>query len=222
MNGETAVRTSPVGPPDELAHLVALYSQTGDEAPLAQLAEASRPLIRSIIKSYRNGRTPPGDLEQIGYLGLFRAVKYFDRTRGARFAAYASCEIHGELRHYFRDQGWLIRQKRNFGRLGLKPLTTVSLSTPVGDDLFLQDVYGSEDPGLKRVEDSCDYRLLVGRLQAMVTDLPWEQQQVILLFGIRRLTNKEVGRVIGRSPRHVRRLWREGRRVLQERRAATI
>lgn len=43
------------------------------------------------------------DMMQIGYIGLIKAVKGFDETRGYKFSTYAVPLIAGEIKMYMRD-----------------------------------------------------------------------------------------------------------------------
>lgn len=52
------------------------------------------------------------DLNQVAYLGLVKAARYFDPARGASFAAYAAPTITGELKRYLRDRCWVVRPPR--------------------------------------------------------------------------------------------------------------
>ena len=70
-------------------------------------------LVEAITSSYARAR--PGereDLLQVGYLGLLGALERFDPERGVRFATYAGHCIHGEIRHFVRDKGEVIRRPR--------------------------------------------------------------------------------------------------------------
>jgi RNA polymerase sigma-B factor len=52
------------------------------------------------------------DLTQVAYLGLIKAARGFDDSRGASFAAYAAPTITGELKRYLRDRCWVVRPPR--------------------------------------------------------------------------------------------------------------
>ena len=47
---------------------------------------------------------PYEDLEQVGAIGLCKAVDGFDPTRGYTFATYAVPKIRSEIQHYLRDK----------------------------------------------------------------------------------------------------------------------
>lgn len=52
------------------------------------------------------------DLNQVAYLGLVKAARGFDASRGASFPAYAAPTITGELKRYLRDRCWVVRPPR--------------------------------------------------------------------------------------------------------------
>lgn len=53
------------------------------------------------------------DLNQVAYLGLVKAARGFDRTKGDSFPAYAAPTITGELKRYLRDRSWVVRPPRH-------------------------------------------------------------------------------------------------------------
>lgn len=53
------------------------------------------------------------DLNQVAYLGLVKAARGFDRTKGDSFPAYAAPTITGELKRYLRDRTWVVRPPRH-------------------------------------------------------------------------------------------------------------
>lgn len=53
------------------------------------------------------------DLNQVAYLGLVKAARGFDRSKGDSFPAYAAPTITGELKRYLRDRSWVVRPPRN-------------------------------------------------------------------------------------------------------------
>ena len=66
-------------------------AQAGDATARAQLVEALLPLISSVARTYRTGRTVQRvELLQEGVVGLLRALERFDPERGVPFWAYAA------------------------------------------------------------------------------------------------------------------------------------
>ncbi len=57
------------------------------------------------------------DLEQIGFLGLIRAVERFNPHEGCAFSSFAVPYIRGEMLHYLRDHGSLVKIPRRWQEL---------------------------------------------------------------------------------------------------------
>lgn len=52
------------------------------------------------------------DLRQVASLGLVKAVRAYDPTKGTDLLAFAVPTMRGELRRWFRDRGWMVRPPR--------------------------------------------------------------------------------------------------------------
>jgi RNA polymerase sigma-B factor len=82
-----------------------------------QLVVVNLPVATSIAMRYRSRGASLEDLVQAANLGLVKAVNGFDPERGNEFMAYAVPTIAGEVKRYFRDQGWDIRPPRRVQEL---------------------------------------------------------------------------------------------------------
>lgn len=82
-----------------------LRATKGDETAVEKLLLQNRPLVCSIAKRYIGRGTDFEDLEQIGMLGLLKAVRSFDPSRGYALSTYAVPLIMGEIRRFLRDDG---------------------------------------------------------------------------------------------------------------------
>lgn len=89
--------------------MVLRYQETGDRSLHRSIIEQMQPLVRAAARKY-GGREPLEDLEGEGYIGLLRAIDRFRPGSGARFSTFAMHLIRGQIRHYLRDRGHLIRQ----------------------------------------------------------------------------------------------------------------
>lgn len=89
---------------EETMRLIEL-AQGGDENAKSTLLEQNMPLIKSIIKRYRNTVIEYDDLIQLGSLGLYKAIMNFNKDFGVRFSTYAVPMISGEIKRQIRDDG---------------------------------------------------------------------------------------------------------------------
>jgi len=75
------------------------------------------PLARMLANRYAGRGIALDDLRQVAYLGLVKAVRGYDPTRGREFLVYAIPTIKGEIRRHFRDAGWAVRPPRRIQEL---------------------------------------------------------------------------------------------------------
>jgi RNA polymerase sigma-B factor len=103
------------------------------EPLIAALVEANMPVAESVAARYRRRGIPDDDLEQVAYLALVRVAHSFDPDRGHDFLSYAVPSIRGEVRRYFRDQGWMVRPPRGIQEMqGRLAAVESELSTRLG------------------------------------------------------------------------------------------
>ena len=96
-------------------------AETHDPAEQARLLDdivvANLGVAKTIASRYRSRGIPLEDLEQIASAALVRAAHRFDITLASDFLAFAVPSIRGEVRHYFRDNGWMVRPPRRVQEL---------------------------------------------------------------------------------------------------------
>lgn len=78
------------------------------------------PLVKRLAAHHARDFRLREDLEQVGYVGLIKAVERFDPRLGVPFAAYARQIIGGEISHYLRDLAPVIRPPRWLRTLGAR------------------------------------------------------------------------------------------------------
>lgn len=94
-----------------------------------------------LSKKYTNRGIDFDDIYQIASIGLIYAIERFDPTKGFEFSSFATPTIIGEIKKYFRDNGWTIRVPRRIQELSKKianATTTLSQKyqkTPTIDDI---------------------------------------------------------------------------------------
>jgi RNA polymerase sigma-B factor len=79
-----------------------------------------QPLVRYCAQRYWDSPESQEELMQAGYLGLLKAINYFDPARGTSLAAYAEPCVSGEIKRHFRDKRWQVRVKRSAQELRLE------------------------------------------------------------------------------------------------------
>jgi RNA polymerase sigma-B factor len=70
------------------------------------------PLVKSISQTFARTLGQRDDLEQVGCVGLIKAVERFDPGFGVPFEAYARTIVSGEIYHYLRDLAPAMRMPR--------------------------------------------------------------------------------------------------------------
>lgn len=84
-----------------------------------EFIEANLGLVRLCANRFRGKGIEYDDLYGAGCIGLVKAAKAFDETRGARFSTYAVPVILGEIKRLFRDGG-TVKVSRPLKELSLK------------------------------------------------------------------------------------------------------
>ncbi len=67
-------------------------------------------LVESVARRYSGTAEPMEDLAQEGYIGLITAVDLYDPTKQVKFSTYATHFIIGQIKHYLRDRGKIIKE----------------------------------------------------------------------------------------------------------------
>lgn len=130
----------PQGDSDALAVFHA-FRATKDPALRDQLVCDHLHLVHSVARRFSGLGESQDDLIQEGSIGLLSAVDLFDPARGVKFSTYACHLITGQIQHYLRDRGRLIRQPAWVQELGAKIMrSTEQLSQELGRDPLPSEV----------------------------------------------------------------------------------
>jgi len=100
--------------------LLRSYHERGDTSAREKLIARHLPLVRSLARRYAGRGEPLEDIEQVGAIGLIKAIDRFDLEREVSLATYATPNVVGEIKRHFRDKGWAIRVPRSLQELNAK------------------------------------------------------------------------------------------------------
>lgn len=80
-------------------------AKQGDAEAKNLLINQNYPLVKSVIRRYRNKGVDYDDLFQLGCVGFVKAINNFDVRFGVKFSTYAVPMIAGEVKRFLRDDG---------------------------------------------------------------------------------------------------------------------
>lgn len=180
----------------------------GDDSARDELITHNLRLVAHIIKKYYAVSADQDDLISIGTVGLIKAVRTFDHTKGTRFATYGSRCVENEILMYFRSLK--------------KSASDISFEEPIesdkdGNSLSLTDLIADDEDLGDRIELMIRTREmydLIGKV------LDKRQQEIIImrygLFGTTPHTQRETAQKLGISRSYVSRIEKRALELLKE------
>ena len=89
----------------EELNLYVKKAKGGDEDAKSIIYNNNTPLLKSLIKNFKNKGVEYDDLFQIASIGLLKAINNFDESFGVKFSTYTVPMVVGEIKRYMRDNG---------------------------------------------------------------------------------------------------------------------
>ena len=109
--------------------LLRRYHEEGDATAREVLVERHLPLVRSLARRYAGRGESLDDIEQVGAIGLLKAIDRYEMSREVALTTYATPNVVGEIKRHFRDKGWAIRVPRALQELNGKMGPTIERLT---------------------------------------------------------------------------------------------
>jgi RNA polymerase sigma-B factor len=142
--------------------LLRRYHEGGDTSARDELIERHLPLVRSLARRYAGRGEALEDIEQVGAIGLIKAIDRFELSREVSLATYATPNVVGEIKRHFRDKGWAIRvpralQELNASMSGSIERLTVKLSRSPSIAEIAQELKTAPEEVLEALEVGSAY-----------------------------------------------------------------
>jgi RNA polymerase primary sigma factor len=125
---------------------LARRAKQGDEKALERLIQANLRFVVSVAKQYQNQGLPLGDLINEGNLGLIKAAKRFDETRGFKFISYAVWWIRQSILQALAEQSRIVRL----------PLNRVGALNKIGKKLSQLEQEFEREPSTNELAEELD------------------------------------------------------------------
>jgi len=123
--------------------------KAGDNEALENLVKANLRFVVSVAKQYQNQGLSLGDLINEGNLGLIKAAKKFDETRGFKFISYAVWWIRQSILQALAEQSRIVRL----------PLNRVGALNKIGKAYSSLEQEFEREPSVNEVAQELDMEL---------------------------------------------------------------
>jgi RNA polymerase sigma-B factor len=134
------VASAPTSQTDD-RELLRRYHVDGDRSARELLVQRHLPLVRALARRYAGRGESLEDIEQVGAIGLIKAIDRYELSRDVALTTYATPNVVGEIKRHFRDKGWAIRIPRGLQELNSKMSSTIErLTAKVGHSPTIAEI----------------------------------------------------------------------------------
>ena len=144
--------------------IVVKYCKTKDESLKSEIIKNYKPLIEYIARKLAFNRNDIDDLYQVGSIAVIKCLDRFDLSKNVDFSTFATPNIIGEIKHYFRDKSKVVKIPRKVQELYSKIKSYIAIeqqngNTPTVFELS-KHLEVSEEKILEAMEVGQNHRIL--------------------------------------------------------------
>ncbi len=191
----------------EVEESLVIKSNLGDLDARNKLIEHNLRLVVFLAKKYDNSMYDLEDLVSIGTIGLIKGIKTYKLDKNIKLATYASRCIDNEILMFLRKN-----KKRN-GEVSFED--SINFDNE-GNELRIEDVYGTDDNIIEKTIEESDNRIL---LEKEIKKLTGRDKEIIEnrygLFGKKSITQKELADKLCISQSYISRIEKKVIRKLK-------
>ena len=175
-----------------------IKSNNGSIEARNKLIEHNLRLVVFLSKKYDNTMYDLEDLVSIGTIGLIKAIKTYKLDKNIKLATYASRCIDNEILMFLR------KNKKRMSEVSFED--SINFDNE-GNELHIEDVYGTEDDIIEKTIENKDNKKL---LEKEVKNLNDRDKNIIIerygLFGKKELTQKQLADKLSISQSYISRI----------------
>ena len=175
-----------------------LKCNNGDINARNKLIEHNLRLVVFLSKKYDNTMYDLEDLVSIGTIGLIKAIKTYKLDKNIKLATYASRCIDNEILMFLR------KNKKRMSEVSFED--SINFDNE-GNELHIEDVYGTEENIVEKSLEEKDNKILLEREIEKLND---RDKNIIAtrygLFGKKELTQKELADKLSISQSYISRI----------------
>ena len=151
----------------------------GDTSAEEKIIELNSGLVNGIAHRFKGRGCEYEDLVQIGSIGLIKAIRSFDMSRGNAFSTYAVPLIIGEIRRFLRDDG-TVKVSRTKKRTGAALMRErEKFISEFGEEPRLEELANRLGISVEEAADAIDSTSAVRSLSEAIGDDDFALEDVI-------------------------------------------
>jgi RNA polymerase sigma factor (sigma-70 family) len=183
-----------------------LKAKLGDKEAIRKVVESNIKLVVKIASKYTLQDDEFVEIINVGCLGLMRAIKKYDPSKGTKFSTYAAMWIKSSIRNFMLQSNLLklpvsMRSKKNKNDYSNKPCVVFLSEIADNFDCSIPDPEADLN---KRNNDTYYTQLILEKLSRLS---PKEQFVIERRFGLNNkemMSLREIGKIFDATPESIR------------------
>lgn len=220
---------------EETLSLVQL-AQAGNDQAKEKLIVENMPLVKSVIRRYKNKGVEDEDLLQLGSMGFVKAINNFSEAYNVKFSTYAVPMIAGEVKRFLRDDGsikvsrsikhnavliknYIADFQLKFNRepnineiateFNIEPQEVILTLEASNQIISMDDKTDDEDDSLAdRTQDDFSPEKMMDKIliRELINSLPAREKRIVIMRYYLDKTQSEIAKIMGVSQVQISRL----------------